>query len=117
MTYTLLEASCSRFVVYICLLHPSSRDLLPSKVLSGKEPYHDIHRETDVLSAMSKGQRPERPTDSSPYVSDAQWKLIQRCWQDDPLARPDIGEVKKQVTAMWEDSLRVPERPVAGKST
>ncbi|KIJ07795.1 hypothetical protein PAXINDRAFT_139697 [Paxillus involutus ATCC 200175] len=48
------------------------------QILTGKVPYHYYVRESQVLSAISKGMIPKRP--GRALVTDRQWTFMQRCW-------------------------------------
>ncbi|KDQ54708.1 hypothetical protein JAAARDRAFT_196591 [Jaapia argillacea MUCL 33604] len=56
------------------------------EVLSGKIPYHQLPQASQVISALSRGIKPSRPTDCP--ITDAHWHFIQRCWADNPEERP-----------------------------
>lgn len=60
------------------------------EVFTGEVPFHD-KSPYDAMTAILNGKRPPRPTHSS--CTDYLWNLIQRCWDQDPLLRPEISEV------------------------
>lgn len=50
-----------------------------------------------IFLQVHQGNRPERPSPAQCHdevLLDALWELIQRCWAQDPNARPTIGEVE-----------------------
>ncbi|KAF8834413.1 kinase-like protein, partial [Paxillus ammoniavirescens] len=63
------------------------------QVLTGKIPYHYYIRESQVLSAISKGMIPKRPNRA--LVTDRQWTFMQRCWMpvDGDESRPGDDEI------------------------
>ncbi|RDB14785.1 Serine/threonine-protein kinase STY46 [Hypsizygus marmoreus] len=73
------------------------------EVLSGRIPYHYIRTDAQVVIELHKGVKPRRPAQS--FVSDAQWAVIERCWGDDVLCRPKIGEVCAAVQALYQESV------------
>ncbi|KAF8835361.1 kinase-like protein [Paxillus ammoniavirescens] len=48
------------------------------QVLSGDIPYHTITRDDQVLYAIARNIKPDRPETS--MVTDEHWEFIQRCW-------------------------------------
>ena len=43
-----------------------------------------------AMLAITQGQRPPRPT--HPTFTENLWRLMQRCWNDEPHLRPEISE-------------------------
>jgi hypothetical protein len=76
---TTTSHNSSLILIYVRLL----------QVLSGKLPYHHIVKDSEVLITLYHGAHPPRPQE----LADEHWKLITRCWAEDPRARPDIKEV------------------------
>jgi len=64
------------------------------QALSGKVPYHDL-RTVAVVLQLHDGGLPKRPLE--PWVTDAHWKLINRCWKKEPDSRPSIQEVRHRL--------------------
>ena len=48
-----------------------------------------------VIIAVLKGIRPDRPADCGIY--EELWELVSRCWLGDQAARPDMQDVSKEV--------------------
>ena len=63
------------------------------QVLSGQVPFSNIKSNYVVVMAVWEGKRPPRP--EHPSCSDRLWRLIQRCWAQDPRSRPKIREVSQ----------------------
>ncbi|KAG2139328.1 kinase-like domain-containing protein, partial [Suillus clintonianus] len=73
------------------------------QVMTGQQPYADVHDTYQVTSMIFHGKKPARP--SSPPIADPLWDLIQRCWSDRPSRRPSAVEVLRflgsdQVTSL-----------------
>lgn len=60
------------------------------EVFTGEVPFYD-KSPYDAMTAILNGKRPPRPTHSS--CTDYLWNLIERCWDQDPVLRPEISEV------------------------
>ena len=60
------------------------------KVFAGAAPFADSPPTTVAVRVLS-GKRPDRP--KNPGLTDELWDLIQRCWEGDPLRRPESSEV------------------------
>ena len=50
-------------------------------------PYHYFTRDEQVILAISKGERPKRPSSSS-VVTDDQWSFMMQCWSFVVTERP-----------------------------
>jgi hypothetical protein len=63
-----------------------------------------------IVLEVSQGFRPQRPGDD--VVDDSLWALIDRCWAQDPLARPRMSEVLRHFVSLtrpsWNTCKRVP---------
>ena len=64
--------------------------LLLRKVFTGTVPFSD-HTSPAAMVAILSRKRPPRPAHSS--LTDRLWKLMARCWGDDPHDRPQMLEV------------------------
>ncbi|KAJ7688619.1 kinase-like domain-containing protein [Mycena rosella] len=73
------------------------------EILSGRIPYHYLRTDAQVVIEIHKGNQPRRPATS--FVTDAQWALIQRCWDADGDARPDCAEVVRAIQVLHRASL------------
>ncbi|XP_008811866.1 uncharacterized protein LOC120109084 [Phoenix dactylifera] len=66
------------------------------ELLTGEEPYENMHFE-DIIAGIIKGDlRPEIPTWCDPL-----WRsLMERCWSTDPASRPSFSEIAKELRAI-----------------
>ena len=71
------------------------------QILSGRQPYHYIATDAQVVIELHKGNKPRRPTQS--FVNDGQWELIQWCWTQPPEDRPDVHDVVDRITNIIEE--------------
>ena len=53
-------------------------------------PYHYYVRDSQVLSAISKGNIPQRP--GRALVTDRQWTFMQQCWMSVGMSEPRPGD-------------------------
>ncbi|KAG8218109.1 kinase-like domain-containing protein [Butyriboletus roseoflavus] len=60
--------------------------LIHPQVLSGKQPWSEIHNDTSVVICLAQGRKPERP--KSRVIDDRHWELIKVCWSSVPEDRP-----------------------------
>lgn len=61
----------------------------PSQVLTGLRPFHHLYVDKQILLAIIRGERPEKPLDAESLgLSDALWGLLQSCWSESSSARP-----------------------------
>ena len=65
------------------------------QILSGQVPYYYLVREEQVLMALHKGIKPNRPTDA--FVTDTHWHAINACWAMTPRDRPTMEKVLKYI--------------------
>jgi len=63
------------------------------EILKGKLPFEGHPR--NEYDFVLEGQRPELPK----YIDDWILKLLERCWHQNPLARPSCGEILKVLVA------------------
>ncbi|KIK93122.1 hypothetical protein PAXRUDRAFT_789472, partial [Paxillus rubicundulus Ve08.2h10] len=74
------------------------------QVLTGRVPYHYYVRDSQVLSAISKGNIPQRP--GRALVTDRQWTFMQQCWMfigmGEPRPRDDeiVEFVRQELVAL-----------------
>ncbi|KAI9571031.1 kinase-like domain-containing protein [Boletus coccyginus] len=52
--------------------------LIPSQVLSGKQPWSEVQRDACIVLLHAQGQKPRRP--EAHAIADQHWDLIQQCW-------------------------------------
>jgi hypothetical protein len=67
-----------------------------TKVYTGRIPHDGLQNDVQVLLAVTKGIRPERPG-SETGIFDELWELVSRCWQQDPGSRPTMQGVVETV--------------------
>ena len=68
--------------------------MLAIEVFTGALPFGDARHETAILM-IAQGQRPGKPQGAenlgfTPEI----WKSIQRCWNQNPVKRPGVGDVE-----------------------
>ncbi|KAH0830117.1 WD40-repeat-containing domain protein [Lanmaoa asiatica] len=84
------------------------------QALSGKIPYHYFTRDEQVIVAISKKERPRRPSSTS-AVTDDQWRFMMECWSfvvtDRPSDSDTVEFVHEQllnvVAASCESTLQI----------
>ncbi|KAI9015399.1 kinase-like domain-containing protein [Hyaloraphidium curvatum] len=63
-------------------------------VSGGKYPFEEMLNPAVILYNVAiKGARPVRPAN----VPDAVWSLIERCWDQDPLRRPEFAQIVSEL--------------------
>lgn len=80
------------------------------EILSGRQPYHYIATDAQVVIELHKGNKPRRPAQS--FVDDGQWELIQWCWSQPPEDRPDVHDIADRIADIIEE--RVDSRAMRG---
>ena len=67
--------------------------------MTEKVPYSQIRTLTLVVIRRRWGLKPERPGDdvTERGLDNKLWALMERCWEDDPDARPTIQEVLEEM--------------------
>ncbi|KZS97644.1 kinase-like protein [Sistotremastrum niveocremeum HHB9708] len=71
------------------------------ELFTGMPPFSHIKQPPQVLIRMERGERPEKPTDSlvkARGLDDTLWEFLEKCWAQDPNARPSIQEVIQELT-------------------
>jgi len=68
---------------------------ISSQVFTGAVPFNRNPPQAATLAIMA-GERPPRP--AHPQLTNRLWTLMQRCWNQDPLLRPEVSEVFKVLT-------------------
>ena len=64
--------------------------------MTGELPFAYIKNSNAAIIHMQQGGRPRRPTDleiAARGLDDNLWRLLEQCWQADPMNRPKIEEV------------------------
>ena len=64
--------------------------LYSSQAFTGSVPFSHSLPAAAMLRIMG-GKRPPRPT--HPTFTHHLWTLMQRCWDQDPLSRPEVSEI------------------------
>ncbi|XP_063948366.1 uncharacterized protein LOC108218467 isoform X1 [Daucus carota subsp. sativus] len=73
------------------------------ELLTGEEPYKDLHYGAIIGGIVSNSLRPHVPD-----FCDQEWKsLMERCWSADPSERPNFTEVANQLRTM---AAKVPQK-------
>ncbi|KLO10997.1 kinase-like protein [Schizopora paradoxa] len=75
-----------------------------SQLMTGEHPFKEIKRAPSVPVAVSSGQLPVRPSDSSLVargLDNRLWALLTKCWAYVPSKRPNIVEVSAELDTMW----------------
>ncbi|KAL5773117.1 hypothetical protein ACOSQ2_013041 [Xanthoceras sorbifolium] len=66
------------------------------EVLTGDEPYADMHCASIIGGIVNNTLRPQIPT-----WCDPEWKsLMERCWASDPAERPSFSEISQRLRSM-----------------
>ncbi|GAA0173959.1 non-receptor serine/threonine protein kinase [Lithospermum erythrorhizon] len=66
------------------------------ELLTGDEPYSDMHCASVIGGIVNDSLRPEIPT-----WCDPEWKsLMESCWASDPSKRPSFGEISQKLRTM-----------------
>nr|XP_010920603.1 uncharacterized protein LOC105044392 isoform X1 [Elaeis guineensis] len=66
------------------------------ELLTGEEPYENMHYEDIIAGIIKDKLRPEIPTWCDPA-----WRsLMERCWATDPASRPSFSEIAKELRAI-----------------
>ena len=87
--YSLSRCSRSRCVTDDLLLVERWQTVVP-QVFTGTTPFGDM-QPILVVVAITQGRRPPRP--AHPWFTGKLWRVINRCWDDDPQLRPEAPEV------------------------
>ncbi|RDX82057.1 Serine/threonine-protein kinase STY8, partial [Mucuna pruriens] len=66
------------------------------ELLTGDEPYADMHCASIIGGIVNNSLRPQIPT-----WCDPEWKsLMEGCWASDPVERPSFSEISKKLRSM-----------------
>ena len=70
------------FCMDILILHGT-------QVMTGKDPFHYISSDVEVVHSVLRGVLPRR----APVFgeSDGLWQFLERCWVEDPVRRPSMA--------------------------
>jgi hypothetical protein len=76
------------------------------QVLCGHYPYVEIQSDIMVIRAITGGVRPKKPEGAKRLgFSDELWRTVERCWQEDRNARPNIASILSSLNeakAFWD---------------
>ncbi|XP_004696975.1 receptor-interacting serine/threonine-protein kinase 4 [Echinops telfairi] len=89
-------------------------------VLTQKKPFADEKNILHIMVKVVKGHRPELPPvcRHRPRACSNLIRLMQRCWQDDPRARPTFQEITSETEDLCkkpDDEVREPAPDLDGK--
>jgi serine/threonine protein kinase len=73
------------------------------ELLTGKHPFADCKRDAAVIYGIIVLKKtPVRPEEkeTSRWLSDALWDLMQRCWHKDAASRPSMREVASSISQL-----------------
>ncbi|KAI3881546.1 hypothetical protein MKX03_035624 [Papaver bracteatum] len=77
------------------------------EILTGEEPYANMHYGAIIGGIVSNTLRP-----SIPNYCDSEWRnLMEECWAPDPVARPSFTEIARRLRVM--SAAAVPTKPPA----
>ena len=94
------------------------------QAFTGTTPFGDMEPIL-VVVAIAQGRRPQRP--AHPWFTGKLWRVINRCWDDDPQLRPEAPEVLqalrdssvshsfRRLSVLWLDCFSVCRNPPAWK--
>jgi len=63
------------------------------EILSGREPFFNVSRETVITYKVQNGHRPERSKYRQGTFTDPMWELLVKCWDQAPAQRPTMESV------------------------
>ena len=68
------------------------------QVFTGAIPFSHLGMAYQVvMDPVLLGMRPSRPT--HPALTEPLWELMQRCWDEEPLLRPEAAEISRILRA------------------
>lgn len=65
------------------------------QVFTGEVPFGSDRSDAMAMVDITQGRRPPRP--EHPLVTGPLWKLMQRCWDQEPNLRPKATEVLQEL--------------------
>ena len=83
------------------------------EVLTGTQPFHEKKwRPNEVTYYVAQGARPNKPSNAEQIgFGDGTWKLVEECWMEDPMERPEIKRVLAHLTRVAESGMVVDPTP------
>nr|XP_024399865.1 TMV resistance protein N-like [Physcomitrium patens] len=115
--YTAPEALKNRFqTMTMCPFeaHVYSFAMICSKILSKKDPFHDVCDIKRILERIEKDERPKLPSNCDDLI-----KLIKECWRLNPLHRPKFASICERLDILkckFLVGMNVPNAPYFGVS-
>ena len=79
----LLDTLSSR---YVRMRYNIGSSLIHLQVLSGKQPWSEIHEDTSLVLCLAQGRKPGRP--KSRPIDEQHWEFINTCWSPIQEHRP-----------------------------
>ncbi|KIM86960.1 hypothetical protein PILCRDRAFT_293263 [Piloderma croceum F 1598] len=74
--------------------------MLSLEIMTGKRPFSYLRQDTTVVAFVLDGRRPERSRCLPTIFTDPMWMLLEACWDQKPLNRPDIYTVVNQLESL-----------------
>ncbi|KAG6907327.1 hypothetical protein DXG01_009409 [Tephrocybe rancida] len=86
------------------------------EIFTGNVPFHETRSSIRVALKVTKGQVPSRPSDGDPAylihgLNESIWKLMERCWAFDPLARPAMAAIVSSLELERSTTFKDPRPP------
>lgn len=75
--------------------------LLDFQVLTGNIPFHLIDGWA-AITGIVRGARPDIPA-NAPTATRGLWKIVQRCWGEEPTERPPLSEIRQELCVAAEE--------------
>jgi len=73
------------------------------QIYTEEVPFHQVTHPVQVMSNILHGVLPLPPSESTARkrgLSDGMWALMIRCWKYEPRERPQMMEVREEITAL-----------------
>ena len=77
--------------------HSAAYRSMSMQVFTGTIPFSHLGITYEVVKEPVVGMRPSRPT--HPALTEPLWELMQRCWDKEPLVRPEAAEISRILRA------------------
>ena len=74
-------------------------------MITGRIPYHDVAQDVLVIMELISGKHPRRPPE--PMLTDELWNFIRSCWHADPLSRPGMKMVQRELQNLQDEHDKV----------
>ncbi|EMD31919.1 hypothetical protein CERSUDRAFT_59378, partial [Gelatoporia subvermispora B] len=76
------------------------------QIFTGKAPFNQYDRDSQVMSAVMRGERPLRPDCmvANQVLIDKMWSLMEDCWQGERTKRPDMHNVLARLGGLFQNS-------------